>query len=341
VNNMNSKKDLLQGKLREVTPTEMHAFKKQSKEAEQSKEAVWDRGYPIKAGFRFFWRMIKANELAKTTKDSDLYKKLLESEEEIFGTIRNNTRRSKVDVVLWPNNSEKADRDQNVKGTVCVRVWGLNENQRQELVNAIALWNLLGTLGAKRNTGCGSCVIDELDIKKWGDLLKPAELVDRIKLEKSKSAENSGSENAALPTKDMTKQGESNIGASSLLRAPLALVDDVLIKSGFMDQNSPLKVADEWWKESLEKDPRSCLLSGRKRTRKLRLVRFKIHQIPGKNKFYVLRYRLPSPYNSRLPLSANNANDKKQNIVRKEASSFKALDSNVTWEDLGIKWGRG
>jgi hypothetical protein len=313
---MNSKKDLLQGKLREVTPTKMHAF---------GGTAVWDRGYPIKTGFRFFWRMIKANELAKTTEESDLYKELLESEEEIFGTIRNNTRRSKVDVVLWPNNSEKADRDQNVKGTVCVRVWGLNENQRQELVHAIALWNLLGTLGARRNTGCGSCVIDELDIGQWGTLVDPLELVKEIKM------------------------GESISAGSSLLGAPIALADDVLIESGIEDQKLALREADNLRREirkKLKKDLGNYLLSGQNGARKSSLVRFKIHQIPAENKFSVLLYVLPIGIRSLNKANVNEVNDDEVNvelsgIVRGEGSSFKALDSRVTWENLGVTWGRG
>ncbi len=303
MNNMNSKKDLLQGKLRELTPTEMHAF---------GGTAVWDRGYPIKAGFRFFWRMIKANELAKTTEDSDLYKKLLESEEEIFGTIRNNTRRSKVDVVLRPNNNLKAGRDQNVKGEICVRVWRLDENQCQELVNAIALWNLLGTLGAKRNTGRGSCVIDELDISQWGTLLDPWQLIKEVKL------------------------GESISAQSSLLGAPIVLADDVLIKSDFKNQMLALSEARELRKKirnRLKEKLGNYLLSGGNGTRKPSLVRCKIHQIPAENKFGVLLYC--------LPMSDNSAHDTFKGIVREEASSFKVLDSNVTWRELGIKWGRG
>ncbi len=309
MNNMNSQKALLQGKLlegklREVSPTEIHAF---------SKTAVWDRGYPIKAGFRFFWRMIKANELAKKHEnDSDLYKKLLESEEDIFGTIRNNARRSNVDVVLRPNNNVKDGRDQNVKGEVCVRVWRLNENQRQELVHAIALWNLLGTLGARSNIGRGSCVIDELDISQWGTLLDPLELVKEIKL------------------------GEAISVGSSLLGAPIALVDDVLIKSGFKDLNSALSEAANLRKKigsALKHGLGSYPLSGRNETRKPSLVRFKIHQIPAENKFCVLLYL--------LPISDNSANDKLKGIVRGKASSFNALDSNVTWEYLGIGERRG
>jgi hypothetical protein len=313
---MNSKKDLLQGKLREVTPTEMHAF---------GKTAVWDRGYPIKTGFRFFWRMIKANELAKTTEESDLYKKLLESEEEIFGTIRNNTRRSKVDVVLRPNNNVKAVRDQNVKGEICVRVWRLDENQCQELVNAIALWNLLGTLGAKHNTGCGSCVIDELDISQWGTLLDPWQLIKEIKL------------------------GESISAQSSLLGAPIVLADDVLIKSGFKDQNAALSEVDKLRKKirnRLKEKLGNYLLSGRNGTRKPSLVRFKIHQIPAENKSSVLLYVLPIGIRSLNKANVNEVNYDEANaelngIVRGEASSFKALDSRVTWENLGVTWGRG